>query len=118
MLSEVIPSCDSEELMAGALTANDELSRALTTFEDLAAQHASRAGGGAAPGGGGGGKSGEGGAASLASKSGADIAAGVHMANGGAGLLAVQVNRLEGCSPGSFVECESITTTCRVGGNA
>lgn len=36
MLSEAIPSCESEELLSSALAANDELSKALTTYEELA----------------------------------------------------------------------------------
>jgi len=53
VLSEIIPACDHEELLSLALSANDELSRALTVYEELAATQASRSGGGAAAAGGG-----------------------------------------------------------------
>lgn len=52
VLSEVIPICESEELLSSALAANDDLSRALTAFEELSGARQQRSAGGAAPGGG------------------------------------------------------------------
>ncbi|KAI8464658.1 MAG: hypothetical protein J3K34DRAFT_526031 [Monoraphidium minutum] len=77
VLSEVIPRCEGEELLVAALAANDDLSRALATFEDLAG---APRGGGAASGGG------AGAAAGLAAQPrGAGQLGG---SGGGAGLLA------------------------------
>jgi hypothetical protein len=59
VLSEVIRTCEDEALLSSALAANDELSRALTVFEELTAAHAgpgavrSRPGSGAGAAGGG-----------------------------------------------------------------
>jgi hypothetical protein len=54
LLTEVIPGCDDEALLASALAANDDLSKALASYEDLTgalAPGARASGGGAAAGG-------------------------------------------------------------------